>query len=72
MSANVHGRSPGDIRGFVADISGMSGKVVNEFGPNRYGTCALPIPHGYHERQADDYPPVSIRGEDDVIKSKRS
>ena len=26
-----------------SDISGMSGKVVNEFGPNRYGTCALPI-----------------------------
>lgn len=21
----------------------MSGKIVNEFGPNRYGTCALPI-----------------------------
>ena len=43
MSANVHVALPGDIRGFVADISGMSGKVVNEFGPNRYGTCALPI-----------------------------
>ena len=34
---------PGDIRGFVAEYSGMSGKLVNEFGPNRYGTCALPI-----------------------------
>ena len=43
MSANVHVALPGDIRGFVADISGMSGKVVNEFGPNRYGTCSLPI-----------------------------
>ena len=43
MSANVHVALPGDIRGFVADISGMSGKIVNEFGPNRYGTCALPI-----------------------------
>ena len=43
MSANAHVALPGDIRGFVADISGMSGKVVNEFGPNRYGTCALPI-----------------------------
>lgn len=21
----------------------MSGSIVNEFGPNRYGTCALPI-----------------------------
>ena len=43
MSANAHVALPGDIRGFVADISSMSGKVVNEFGPNRYGTCALPI-----------------------------
>ena len=43
MSANVHVALPSDIRGFVADISGMSGKIVNEFGPNRYGTCALPI-----------------------------
>ena len=43
MSANVHVALPGDIRGFVADISSMSGKIVNEFGPNRYGTCALPI-----------------------------
>ena len=43
MSANVHVALPGDIRGFVADISSISGKIVNEFGPNRYGTCALPI-----------------------------
>lgn len=43
MSANVHVALSSDIRGFVADISGMSGKIVNEFGPNRYGTCALPI-----------------------------
>ena len=43
MSANVHVALPADIRGFVADMSGMSGKIVNEFGPNRYGTCALPI-----------------------------
>ena len=43
MSANMHVALPSDIRGFVADISGMSGKIVNEFGPNRYGTCALPI-----------------------------
>lgn len=43
MSADVHIALPGDIRGFVADISSMNGKIVNEFGPNRYGTCALPI-----------------------------
>ncbi len=43
MSANVHVALPGEIRGFVAEISSMSGKIVNEFGPNRYGTCALPI-----------------------------
>ena len=37
---------PGDIRGFVAEIKGLmgaAGGIVNEFGPNRYGTCALPI-----------------------------
>jgi len=34
---------PGDIRGFAAKLSGMSGRIVNEFGPDRYGTCALPI-----------------------------
>ena len=43
MSANVHVALPGEIRGFVAEISSMNGKIVNEFGPNRYGTCALPI-----------------------------
>lgn len=43
MSASVPCGSAGDIRGFVADISSISGKIVNEFGPNRYGTCALPI-----------------------------
>ncbi len=42
MSANVHVALPGDIRGFVADISSMSGKIVNEFG--RTATVrALPI-----------------------------
>lgn len=34
---------PEDIRGFVAEASGLSTSIVNEFGPNRYGTCALPI-----------------------------
>ena len=43
ISGSVRVALPGDIRGFVADISGMSGSIVNEFGPNRYGTCALPI-----------------------------
>ena len=43
MSGNVRVALPADIRGFVADISGMSGRITNEFGPNRYGTCALPI-----------------------------
>ena len=43
MSADVRVALPGDVRGFLADISGVSGSIVNEFGPNRYGTCALPI-----------------------------
>ena len=43
VSGDVRLTLPGDIRGFVADLSGMSGSIENEFGPNRYGTCALPI-----------------------------
>ena len=43
VSGDVTVVLPGDIRGFVAELSGMSGSIVNEFGPNRYGTCALPI-----------------------------
>ena len=43
VSGDVHVTLPGDIRGFVAELSGMSGSIQNEFGPNRYGTCALPI-----------------------------
>ena len=43
VSATARVALPGEIRGFAADISSMSGKIVNEFGPNRYGTCALPI-----------------------------
>ena len=43
MSGSVRVALPADIRGFVADLSGMSGHITNEFGPNRYGTCALPI-----------------------------
>ncbi|MGN0776594.1 MAG: DUF4097 family beta strand repeat-containing protein [Candidatus Ventricola sp.] len=46
--SSVHGDArlalPGDIRGFVAESSGALGcEIVNEFGPNRYGTCGLPI-----------------------------
>ena len=46
--SSVHGdvrlALPGDIRGFVAESSGALGcEIVNEFGPNRYGTCGLPI-----------------------------
>ena len=44
MSANVRLALPGEIRGFAAEISAaLGGSIVNEFGPNRYGTCALPI-----------------------------
>ncbi|MDO5378996.1 MAG: DUF4097 family beta strand repeat-containing protein, partial [Clostridia bacterium] len=43
MSGSARLSLPGDIRGFAAEIGSVSGKVVNEFGPNRYGTCALPI-----------------------------
>lgn len=43
MSGSARVALPGDVRGFVADMSSMSGSIVNEFGPNRYGTCALPI-----------------------------
>lgn len=43
MSGSAQVSLPEDIRGFVAQVSGLSGSIVNEFGPNRYGTCALPI-----------------------------
>ena len=44
MHGDVRLALPGDIRGFVAETSGAFGcEIVNEFGPNRYGTCALPI-----------------------------
>ena len=46
--SSVHGdvrlALPGEIRGFAAEMSAaLGGSIVNEFGPNRYGTCALPI-----------------------------
>ena len=43
VSGGIDLALPGDIRGFVVELSGISGHIVNEFGPNRYGTCALPI-----------------------------
>lgn len=43
VSASATVALPGNIRGFVAKFSGMGGKLINEFGPDRYGTCALPV-----------------------------
>ena len=44
VHADVRLALPGEIRGFVAEATGALGcEIVNEFGPNRYGTCALPI-----------------------------
>ena len=43
VSASAHVALPADIRGFAAEAVGPSAAVVNEFGPDRYGTCALPI-----------------------------
>ena len=44
MHANVRLALPEDIRGFAAEIKGPLGsELINEFGPDHYGTCALPI-----------------------------
>ena len=44
LHGDVHLALPGDIRGFAAESSGALGcQIVNAFGPDRYGTCALPI-----------------------------
>lgn len=43
VSAGARVWLPGDVRGFAASVSGMNGSIVNDFGPERYGTCALPI-----------------------------
>ena len=44
VSADVRLALPGEIRGFVAEATGALGcEIINEFGPNRYGTCGLPI-----------------------------
>ena len=34
---------PGSIRGFAVEFESMSGSLTNEFGADRFGTCALPI-----------------------------
>ncbi len=46
--SSVHGdvrlALPSEIRGFAAEATGALGcEIINEFGPNRYGTCGLPI-----------------------------
>lgn len=43
VSATARLALPDSIRGFVAEASGPNAAIVNEFGPNRYGTCQLPI-----------------------------
>ena len=44
MYGTVRLALPEEIRGFAAETSGMFGcSITNEFGSNRYGTCALPI-----------------------------
>ena len=43
VSAQAKVALPSSIRGFTAEVSGPQKTIVNEFGPNRYGTCALPI-----------------------------
>ena len=43
VSAQAKVALPQSIRGFAAEVSGPQKTIVNEFGPNRYGTCALPI-----------------------------
>ena len=43
VSAQAKVALPTSIRGFTAEVSGPQKTIVNEFGPNRYGTCALPI-----------------------------
>ena len=43
VSAGARVCLPGDVRGFAASVSGVNASIVNDFGPERYGTCALPI-----------------------------
>ena len=43
VSGNMTLWLPSAIRGFAVEFDAMNGKLTNEFGPNRFGTCALPI-----------------------------
>ena len=43
ISGSVTLYLPGDIPGFAVTFESMSGSLSNEFGPDRFGTCALPI-----------------------------
>ena len=43
ISGSVTIYLPGDIRGFAVTFESMNGSLSNEFGPDRFGTCALPI-----------------------------
>lgn len=43
ISGNLMLALPSSIRGFVLEFDSMGGKLINEFGPDRFGTCALPI-----------------------------
>lgn len=43
VSGNMTLWLPSSIRGFAVEFEAMNGKLTNEFGVNRFGTCALPI-----------------------------
>ena len=43
LSGSACVRLPSDVRGFTVEAKGLGTKIVNEFGPNRYGTCEFPI-----------------------------
>ena len=43
ISGNLMLALPASIRGFVVEFESMGGRLTNEFGPDRFGTCALPI-----------------------------
>lgn len=43
VSGNMTLWLPSSIRGFAVEFDAVNGKLTNEFGVNRFGTCALPI-----------------------------
>lgn len=43
ISGGVKLYLPESIRGFAVDFDSMGGSLRNEFGPDRFGTCTLPI-----------------------------